>query len=237
MARRSRKKQRVSSLPDDLIVEILSRVPYRSLCLFKCVSRSWLALCSDPDLRKKSPQTLSGFFCYPRSRHEDDDYDYGPHLINLSGRGRPVVDPSPPLLEGYASRPLLLQCCSSLLLWRVWRSCLDEPKYIVSNPATQKWILLPPTEARDPYPLHFVRLGFDPAAMPSCFFVFMFVTTGHYRDRNRITGVKIYSSETGGWIFRQSEWEDDTTMGRCRGQDLEENPHATELHTTQDQRG
>ncbi|PAN32192.1 hypothetical protein PAHAL_5G470100 [Panicum hallii] len=65
MARRSRKKQRVPSLSDDLIVEIISRVPYRSLCRFKCVSRSWLALCADPDLRKKSPQTLSGFFCFP----------------------------------------------------------------------------------------------------------------------------------------------------------------------------
>ncbi|CAO2161023.1 unnamed protein product, partial [Urochloa humidicola] len=111
MARRSKKKQRVPSLSEDLIVEILSRVPYRSLCRFKCVSRSWLALCSDPDLRKKSPQTLSGFFCYSRDR--DNDYNnYCPHLINLSGRGRPVVDPSPPFLEGYASPPLFMQCSS-----------------------------------------------------------------------------------------------------------------------------
>ncbi|CAL4958073.1 unnamed protein product [Urochloa decumbens] len=205
MARRSRKKQRVPSLPDDLIVEILSRVPYRSLCRFKCVSRSWLALCSDPDLRKKSPQTLSGFFCY--SRHEDNDYDiYCPHLINLSGRGRPVVDPSPPFLEGYASPPLFLQCSSSLLLWKFCKSSPLEAEYVVSNPATQKWILLPPTEAR--HPVHLVRLGFDPA-VPSCFYVFMFMT-GDYLE---VTGVEIYSSETGGWIFRQSEWEEDTTMG------------------------
>ncbi|PUZ72519.1 LOW QUALITY PROTEIN: hypothetical protein GQ55_2G400100 [Panicum hallii var. hallii] len=34
-------------LPDDLVVEILSRLPARSLCRFKCVSRSWRALISD----------------------------------------------------------------------------------------------------------------------------------------------------------------------------------------------
>ncbi|XP_025801739.1 uncharacterized protein LOC112881278, partial [Panicum hallii] len=46
-------------LPDDLVVEILSRLPARSLCRFKCVSRSWRALISD---RFSFAQTLSGFF-------------------------------------------------------------------------------------------------------------------------------------------------------------------------------
>ncbi|CAL4977750.1 unnamed protein product [Urochloa decumbens] len=203
MARRSRKKQRVPSLSEDLIVEILSRVPYRSLCRFKCVSKSWLAICCDPDLRKKSPQTLSGFFCY--SRHEDDDTNlHGLSFLNLSGRGRPLVDPSPPFLEGYEG-PLFLHCCSSLLLWKVWRSSPFDPEYVVSNPATEKWILLPRPEARHPAPL--VRLGFDPA-VPSCFYVFMFVTNQY----DGVTGVEIYSSETGGWTFRRSEWEDYTTL-------------------------
>ncbi|CAO2193595.1 unnamed protein product [Urochloa humidicola] len=195
MARRSKKKQRrVPTLSDDLIVEILSRVPYRSLCRFKCVSRSWLALGSDPDLRKKSPQTLSGFFCYSR---DEDDETRSLRFLNLSGRGRPLVDPSPPFLEGY-SDPLFLQCRSSLLLWKVWRSSPFDPEFVVSNPATQKWIRLPRPEAR--YHVHSVCLGFDPA-VPSCFYVFMFV-----RQYGKVNGVEIYSSETGGWIFRQSEW-------------------------------
>ena len=92
--------------------------------------------------------------------------------LNLSGRGRPLVDPSPPPLEGCVCPPLFMECCSSLLLWKVWRSSPYEPEYVVSNPATQQWIMLPPTEAR--HLLHFVRLGFDPV-VPSCFYVFMFV--------------------------------------------------------------
>jgi hypothetical protein len=40
------------SLPDDLIAEILARVPYKSLCCFKCVSRPWPAC---PLLRPRRP--------------------------------------------------------------------------------------------------------------------------------------------------------------------------------------
>ncbi|KAM0903793.1 hypothetical protein ACQ4PT_018452 [Festuca glaucescens] len=91
MARRSRKKKQPAvSLPDDLLVEILARVPYRSLCRFKCVSQSWHALCSDPDLRKMSPQTLSGFFCHARKKR--DGRDDRIRFVNLSGNGRPLVD-------------------------------------------------------------------------------------------------------------------------------------------------
>jgi hypothetical protein len=35
-----RRRRRVSSLPDDLIAEILERVPYRLLCRFKCDRRN-----------------------------------------------------------------------------------------------------------------------------------------------------------------------------------------------------
>ncbi|XBI08156.1 hypothetical protein VPH35_135933 [Triticum aestivum] len=48
--------------PEDVLIEILSQVPYISLCRFKCVSKQWLALCSDSSIRKRSPQAMSGFF-------------------------------------------------------------------------------------------------------------------------------------------------------------------------------
>ena len=53
----------VALLPDDAIIEILSRVPARSLCLFKCVSKAWRDLIADRHNCKKLPQTLEGFFC------------------------------------------------------------------------------------------------------------------------------------------------------------------------------
>lgn len=102
-------QQPLGSLPEGPLAEILSRVPYRSLCRFKCVSKPWLALCSDPEIRKLSPQTLSGFFYQDGGRFK---------FHNLSGRGAPPVDPSLPFLIGSYECFSVEQCCRSLLLLR-----------------------------------------------------------------------------------------------------------------------
>ncbi|OEL19198.1 hypothetical protein BAE44_0019783, partial [Dichanthelium oligosanthes] len=52
-----------SDLPVDATVEIISRVPARSIHRFKCVSRAWRDLIADPLYRKQLPQTIEGFFC------------------------------------------------------------------------------------------------------------------------------------------------------------------------------
>ncbi|XP_044429253.1 putative F-box protein At4g09190 [Triticum aestivum] len=100
-------------LTDDLIVEILSRVPAKSLCRFKCVSNHWLSLIDHPDHRKKLPQTLAGFFYtstdferFQKSAH---------HLANVSGRSCPPIDTSFSFLPNHR-RVDLLDCCSGLLL-------------------------------------------------------------------------------------------------------------------------
>ncbi|TVU20505.1 hypothetical protein EJB05_36716, partial [Eragrostis curvula] len=95
------------SLPDDIIAEILSRVPYKSLCRFKCVSRPWLALCSDPSVRRKCPQTRSGFFF---------DSTGFLQFVNVSGRGPPMVDPSLSFLPAGSRDLIISDCCNGLLL-------------------------------------------------------------------------------------------------------------------------
>ncbi|CAM0884513.1 unnamed protein product [Alopecurus aequalis] len=206
MKTRSRKKkQPAMSLPDDLLVEILSRVPYRSLCRFKCVSQSWLALCSDPDLRKRSPQSLSGFFCFAR---EDEHQDL--RFLNLSGKGQPLVDPNLPFLRGiWDGGVRVLDCCNSLLLCFCWKSSSineADADYVVCNPATEKWSVLPPT--KELHTKNIIRLGFDPT-VPSRFVVFVLVQDPHDEE---ITGVEIFSSETGRWTYKQSEWGDETSV-------------------------
>ncbi|CAL4897582.1 unnamed protein product [Urochloa decumbens] len=61
------KRQRCSAaaaaaLPDDALVDILSRVPAKSLCRFKCVSKAWRDLIADRLRCTNLPQTLAGFF-------------------------------------------------------------------------------------------------------------------------------------------------------------------------------
>ncbi|VAH10849.1 unnamed protein product [Triticum turgidum subsp. durum] len=75
----------------------------------------------------------------------------------------------------------------------------DVAKYVVCNPATEEWTVLPAIE--DLRPRNVIRLGFDPAA-PSRFAVFVLLQDVDDHD----AGVQIFSSETGTWTFRQSDW-------------------------------
>jgi hypothetical protein len=193
--RQLKKHQVAESIPEGPLVEILSRVPYSSLCRFKCVSRSWLALCSDPDIRKRSPQTLSGFF---------HNYKYGSlEFRNLSGRGPPMVDPSLPFLGDYASFTVQ-QCCRGLLLCSCSKpgATIDDFDLVVCNPATHKYSVLPPLVFLDEEaggdPACFLPmnafLGFDTAA-PSRFVVVVLLA-------GCPDNVAVYSSAIGRWIRR-----------------------------------
>ncbi|KAM0905682.1 hypothetical protein ACQ4PT_017265 [Festuca glaucescens] len=190
-----------ASVPSDLLPEILSRVPYRSLCRFKCVSRAWLALCSDPAVRKRSPQTLSGFFCYSL-RHGRSRLDF----LNLSGWGRPLVDPSLRFVRGY-KEVTPLHCCDGILICYCWKVDMEEAEYVVCNPATEEiWAVL--TAPRNELMKHLnnTRLCFDPA-IPRRFTVFVFM-----HNFTGIIRVEVYSSETGQWTSMQSEWSPETVV-------------------------
>ncbi|XBJ12626.1 hypothetical protein VPH35_017114 [Triticum aestivum] len=50
----SKKVIAAANLTDDLVVEILSRVPFKSF-RFKCVCKAWLAFASDPHYQRMSP--------------------------------------------------------------------------------------------------------------------------------------------------------------------------------------
>ncbi|XBI13018.1 hypothetical protein VPH35_139813 [Triticum aestivum] len=191
-------------LTDDLIVEILSRVPAKSLCRFKCVSNHWLSLIHHPDHRKKLPQTLAGFF------YTSNDVERLPisahHLANVSGRSCPAIDTSFAFLPSHRQVDLL-NCCGGLLLCR-WHSVRgDECRYIVCNPAREEWVMLP--ESSNAGMRGTVGLGFDPA-VSSHFHVFvLLVLTNHDSDFGCfLTRVDVYSSETRRWIHKEKKWND-----------------------------
>ncbi|XBI08144.1 hypothetical protein VPH35_135924 [Triticum aestivum] len=203
---------------EDALMEILSRVPCRPLCRFKCVSKEWLALCSYSHVHKRSPQAMSGFFYN----------DHGCRFHNLSGKGPPMVDPDLSFLRSSYKHFCVTQCSNSLLLckcWKVlsvpypkqlgWNSLpkgkpeqffewpeADEFDHVVCNPATQEWTSLPPIELPDHLPLFRPSkyfLGFD-AAIPSRFVVFVPLNSSQTYG---LSADMIYSSDTGGWTFTQ----------------------------------
>ncbi|KAM0828107.1 hypothetical protein ACQ4PT_067766 [Festuca glaucescens] len=194
-------------LTDDLLVEILSRLPAKSLCRFKCVSSHWLGLINYPDNRKNLPQTLTGFF-YTRSTVDDwvRGLESPVHFTSVSGRRR---DTSFAFLSNHP-RLDLLHCCNGLLLgcWYDVSNQGNEFGYVVFNPATEKCVTLPSSDHSE-----FIRprLGFDPA-FSSHFHVFEWVDEQDFewesdeREDPDLAGVAVYSSETGGWVYKEKTW-------------------------------
>ncbi|KAM3369561.1 hypothetical protein ACQJBY_017450 [Aegilops geniculata] len=106
-----------SLLTDDLILEILSRLPARSVHRFKCVSPAWRDLIADPAHRKKLAHPLAGFLY--NTYHMPDPRFYNFHFAKVSSAAAPPVDLSlsflPPDEYWYVDQ---LDTCNGLLLCR-----------------------------------------------------------------------------------------------------------------------
>ncbi|KAF7010623.1 hypothetical protein CFC21_025019 [Triticum aestivum] len=200
-----------SLLTEALILEILSRLPARSVRRFKCVSTAWRDLIADPDHRKKLPQPLAGFLY--STYHGPDHRMYNFHFAKVPGGAAQPVDPSLSFLPShqywYVDQLDTCKGCNGLLLCRAHKfpSTLfgddDEPleyHYIVCNPATGRWVGIPALPPVADGHRVIARLAFDPA-VSSHFHVLQFEDT---EQDKYITGVTIYSSQTGAWNYRES---------------------------------
>ncbi|KAE8770119.1 F-box protein [Hordeum vulgare] len=192
-----------SFFTDDLILDILSRLPARSVHRFKCVSVTWRDIIADSANRKKLPQTLAGFLYTTTvgwNRH---------HFATVSGSAAPF-DTSLPCLQPNkykdmaqvdACNGLLLYLCSSKSVVNPWAWAEDDFRFVVCNPATGRWVELPPQPQAPIYRYRYncmAGLAFDPA-VSSHFHVFCFEET---TVKTYMTGVNIYSSRTGAWSRR-----------------------------------
>ncbi|CAN6330731.1 unnamed protein product [Urochloa humidicola] len=177
-----------ADLPDDLIVEILARLPAGSLCRCKCVSRSWRSLISNPAHRATLAQTLSGFFVFsrPHSAASPSSWSFVAtrQSLPLQGEGEggaPLVDTALSFIPPSHGEIEILDSCNGLLL--LCCSGDQHPFYVVCNPTTGELVTLPqpshaPGQKVDPLSYGIkttsAALGFDPA-VSSYFYVFQFV--------------------------------------------------------------
>ena len=194
----------LSELTDDLLVEILSRLPVKSVRRFKCVSRHWRRVITHPAHRKKLPQTLSGFF----SRHTSQGGDRPRFDSILGGEEQHVSDPSLSFLPGCYTTVCPVDCCNGLLLCLCSKGspASNEDDYLVCNPATEKWLILPDSGRHSE--VFGRRLCFDPA-ISSHFHVFSILQETQEGVDEYITDVEIYSSELGEWSHRENGWSDE----------------------------
>ena len=94
----------VDSLSDDVLTDIFSYLPARSLCCCKCFCRSWRGIIPDSYQRKKLSQTVVSLFYgswWKGNRHFTSVIDEQPSLSFLPFSLKKV---------------LVLDCCSALVL-------------------------------------------------------------------------------------------------------------------------
>jgi hypothetical protein len=201
-----------SRFTEYLILEILTRLPAKSLHRFKCVCRQWLALISNPDHGAKMPQTLASFFYIGYNVVNNEHPVKSLHFTSAGEDQPPLIDPSalsvPPPFHEHLYR---IHASNGLLLLRFWLPPDLHHRYAVCNPITDEWAVVPESSTRG-YAC-FVHLAVVPAvasASPLHFRVFEFRAGDD--DTCRIVSLEIYSSELGTWTHRECGWDAGVSM-------------------------
>ncbi|KAM3193278.1 hypothetical protein ACQJBY_070083 [Aegilops geniculata] len=180
----------MSRLTHDLIAEILSRLPYKSLCICKCFCPAWRGIIADPAYRKKMAQTLAGFFYRITDEGEAEPGGFsGVEYADLSAfpwssvpDTRPRLPLPPDSTDCFFS---LEDSCDGLFLASIRTGtpvAVGTSRYMVSNPATKDWS--PPDHRGIQFQV--------------------------------VTQVRIYSSKTGAWVAMEPKW--DIQVSLCFGQ-------------------
>ncbi|KAE8818009.1 hypothetical protein D1007_04376 [Hordeum vulgare] len=202
----------MSRLTHDLIAEILSRVPYKSLCICKCVCPAWRGIIADPANRKKMAQTLAGFF-YRITADNADPRGFAVNYADLSATVAETYQLLPPPPDSTDCFVSLEGSCDGLFLTSIHTGAsVGTPRYMVSNPATGEYIVLPHSGYIG-Y-CSSVYLGFDSGVSIEEFHLFEFMLEPCQSRLPR--GLNIYSSKTGVWVSMQSQW--DSELNLCWGQ-------------------
>ncbi|KAL5569810.1 hypothetical protein UlMin_026385 [Ulmus minor] len=173
---------------DDLLREILVKLPLKSLMKFTSVSKHWLSLISHPDFNRRRnpfPCSVSGLFLplFDRSIGNSLEYEF----VDLNQSSNPTNPPFRSL--SFTNNPSgmgikIVHSCNGLLL------CSGTEIYVY-NPTTKKYTVLPPL----PPPSRFyvgLNLAFDPSNSPYYKVLCVCKIDNCYR-------IEIYSSKTGIW--------------------------------------
>ncbi|KAM3193928.1 hypothetical protein ACQJBY_070529 [Aegilops geniculata] len=217
----------MSRLTHDLMAEILSRMPYKSLCICKCVCPAWRDLIADPAHRKKMAQTLAGFFyritneatAVPRGFAGVEYADMSAFPWSSVPETHPRL-PLPP--DGTDCFFSLEGSCDGLFLasMRTGTPAGNFRYYMVSNPTTSEYFVLPHS-GQHAGSISDAYLGFDSGVSTQEFHVFEFVQDWSPPDHRGkqsmvVTGVRIYSSKTAAWVAMEPKW--DIQVSLCFGQ-------------------
>ncbi|KAK9144953.1 hypothetical protein Sjap_004856 [Stephania japonica] len=125
----------MSNFPPEIMECILSRLPVKSLARFRCVSKSWLKLISNPDFIK-SHLKQSNLSNDIKIMLKSDSIIYSLDIVD----GNMVVDPQRPYEASLWDEDDMILCsCDGLL----YMHCLDYNFKCIWNPSTRERTILP----------------------------------------------------------------------------------------------
>ncbi|XP_058203831.1 F-box/kelch-repeat protein At3g23880-like [Rhododendron vialii] len=188
-------------LPDllpELIVEILSRLPVKSLLRFRCVSKSWRSLISRPEFAKTHLSLASMGTDYTHHHRLILSYPY-PHTdvkscslySILNEQCDTAVDLDfPSKVSNH--RGTIVGCCDGLV-------CVASDREVfIWNPSTRKSKRLPDVEIPSPY--HYIAMhGFGYDESIDDYKVAVFSCDANNYNRGFEAEGKVYSLRTNSW--------------------------------------
>lgn len=188
--------QTIASI-DDLLIEILLRLPMKSLRRFKSVSKHWLSLITDPQfalLRNPNPNPALGILIPSTTFYVNPQFDYIPFDVH---------NPTPPpfkklkFTKDPSSSIRIVQSCNGLLLCANFRVPESKRAFYVYNPTIKQLTKLPKPRRStgSNIVIHGVALAFDPAKSPH----YKVVCVRDSEIEPRRYQIEIYSSNLGPW--------------------------------------
>ncbi|KAJ4757433.1 F-box family protein [Rhynchospora pubera] len=191
------------TLPDDVVIEILSWLLPKPFFRFKCVSKSWCALSSVAyDLNKHFQPTAHGLF-YNTLPMEAGEVDYfstnasSVGFVNFSAEASEVDNTFNISLD--SDNLKVVDCCNGLLLVKGWDlgSGHDSDLYVY-NPAIQNILAvwhIPPLKHLSRFYEAF-SLAFDPCVQSQ---IHVVCFTGWCKEGVEYNYFQIFSFKTGKW--------------------------------------
>ncbi|XP_028774124.1 F-box/kelch-repeat protein At3g06240-like [Neltuma alba] len=196
-----------ANLPEDLMTEIMARLPVKSLLRFKCVAKSWHALITDPSFINKHLEqsyTISKNRCF-KLMFQSNPYT-PPSISMLSNREEPrlVQDFEFPFSEKDLNLRWISVCgqcdgifCLRLYLYRSSRSNDDEQRRLILwNPATKEVKVIPASQHQSKIKGAFDAVfgfGFDPITKDYKIVGFP------NRPQEQSAAVEVYNLSTNSW--------------------------------------
>ncbi|CAL5366786.1 unnamed protein product [Camellia sinensis] len=193
---------------DGILIQILIKLPVKSLLRFKSVSKLWLSLIINPHFaRCRNPNSsfVSGLFLYSSMRRRNRELNF----IPLQNNENPSDDDDDAYLAPLTTIPSLsgkeiLSSCHGLLCCSSHSNLEGDYQFLyhILNPTTKQFKSLP--QPRDGH--KGMNLVFDPSRSPHykvvcvCLVDCDDLVLSVESDQNKLYyQIEIYSSETGSW--------------------------------------